>query len=210
MKKLFLMMGLVCFQAVSAQDTIAVQKPGASASWKIVYSQAPAQSGSAPVPVSPVARPSEVKYTVSGSLALVETRFEDGTLRTAYLVGGEELSRNSRTNRIRWLRQSEYTSGDASCTSVYPGFEWVAARYLVGKDKINGKSCDHYRFVPEQVVEGEAVRPQEAWVSTEGRPIAFINGTRRGEYQFFDPPKTPMEIPKEFLEYREERMRRAR
>lgn len=211
MKQSFIIFSLVLASAAWGQGTSAVQKPGASASWKIAYSPAPAQGASGSAPVSPVALPAEVTYTVSGSLALVETKFDNGTLRTAYLVGGEELSRNSQTGRIRWLKGSEYASADASCTTAYPGFEWVSEKYLVGKDKINGKQCLHYRLPLENAGEGEIVLVQEAWVSAaDGLPVAFIKGPRRGEYQFLNPPKAKLEIPREFLEYREARMRRPR
>jgi hypothetical protein len=192
------------------QGTSPVQKPGPFAAWKIAYTALPPKPGAVPLPPSPVARPAEVTYTVTGGTVLIETRFDNGTSRTLYLVGGEELSRNSQTKRIRWVQTGDGDSADAACRTVFPGFAWVSEKYLVGKAAVGGHPCLHYKFVPEAVAEDEAIPVREAWVSVEtGRPVAFIEGTRRGEYRFLDAPKNPIEIPREFLEYREARMRRA-
>ena len=192
--------------AMTLRAQTAVQKPTSPSSWKISYAPAVAASGAAPVQPLSLARAAETTYTISGSAARIETRYDDNTVKTAYYVNGEELSKNSKTNRIRWLKSLEQTPAEASCLTVYPGFDWVADKYLVGKQKINNQACLHYRLSEDT---GTASVGQEAWVAENERlPVAFLRSGLKGTYTFLEKPKAAIQIPQEFLDYRNSLMRK--
>lgn len=204
--KLILLLWVLGSLAVQAQ--VAVQKPASPSSWRITYERIAPAPGAPAAPAPLFKQISERTYSIDGAVAILETKYDDNTEKIAYLVDGGELSRSPKTNKIRWLPSHEELAPVANCFEVYPGFEWVEDKYLIGKATVNGKKCLHYRFGSEGVA-SEAIARQEAWV-TEGErlPVAFVKYDAKGIYTFLEKPVTPLKIPQEFLDYRNSLIRK--
>lgn len=121
---------------------------------------------------------------------------------------------DEKMERVRPYLFDQYAAPELRFAITYPGIDWVNPKYYQGVVEKGGEKCHHFlqeaNTGSQQTINQDdelAYDPRftavtrEAWFAVKtGLPLAFAQGETEGSFRHESPSKTPVKLPKEYMD----------